>query len=185
MRRVLMILALLTALPLVASAQDTPNVEIFGGYSYLRQNDNLIGEDLHGWNASFASNFTKWLGLAAEFSGHYGDATLTPGLKADVATHLFAVGPRFSYRGSESVTPFAHVLFGAARSDVTYFVPTGRTRFNESAFALIVGGGLDLKVHDNVAIRLIQADYVLTRFNSDSQHNFRASTGLVLRLGDK
>lgn len=185
MRRFSIILALLMFLPIIAAAQDTPRVEIFGGYSYLRQNDNLIGEDLHGWNASFTSNFTKWLGLAAEFSGHYGDATLTPGLKADVATHLFMVGPRFSYRGSEAVTPFAHVLFGAARSDVTFFLPNGRNRINESAFALIVGGGLDVKVHDNVAIRLFQADYVLTRFNSDSQHNFRASTGLVFRLGEK
>lgn len=185
MRRFLIILALLTVLPVAAAAQDTPKVEIFGGYSYLRQTDNLIGEDLHGWNASFTSNITKWMGLAAEFSGHYGDATLTPGLKADVATHIFAVGPRFAYRGSERVTPFAHVLLGAARSNVTYFVASGRARINESAFALIVGGGLDVKVHDNVAIRLFQADYVLTRFNSDSQHNFRASTGLVLRLGDK
>ncbi|QQS48394.1 MAG: outer membrane beta-barrel protein [Acidobacteriota bacterium] len=185
MQRLVMILALLIFLPAVAAAQETPDVEIFGGYSYLRQNDNLIGEDLHGWNASFTSNLTRWLGLAADFSGHYGDATLTPGLNADVATHLFAVGPRFSYRGAEAVTPFAHVLLGAARSDVTYFIATGRTRFNESAFALIIGGGLDVKVHENIAIRLFQADYVLTRFNSDNQHNFRASTGVVVRLGEK
>ena len=185
MRRVFIILVLLTALPMIATAQDTPNTEIFGGYSYLRQNDNLIGEDLHGWNASFNSNFTKWIGLAADFSGHYGNASLTPGLKADVATHLFTVGPQFSYRGNETLTPFAHVLLGAARSDVTYFIATGRTRINESAFALIIGGGLDVKVHDHLAIRLFQADYVLTRFNSNNQHNFRASTGLVFRIGEK
>jgi hypothetical protein len=30
---------------------------------------------------------------------------------------------------------------------------------------------------------LFQTDYVLTRFDDDNQHNFRVSTGLVLRLG--
>jgi opacity protein-like surface antigen len=141
--------------------------------------------DLHGWNASTAINVTKWVGIAADFSGHYGEATLTPGAKADISGYLFLVGPRFSYRENKVLTPFGHVLLGAARQNVSYFTTGGKVNFNDSAFALAVGGGLDAKIHDRLAIRVFQADYVLTRFNDDSQHNLRVSTGLVLRLGEQ
>ncbi len=190
MQKLLFIAALFLAsvlsAPLLAQAQDAPRTEIFGGYSYLRADDNVDGIDLHGWNASFAGNFNKWFGLVADFSGHYGDVTLLPGLKADINAHIFTVGPRFSYRGNERVTPFGHVLLGAARSGSTFFDPTlGKVKSSDSAFALIVGGGLDAKVTKNIAIRLFQADYVLTRFDDDNQHNFRVSTGVVLRLGSQ
>ncbi|MEK7831876.1 MAG: hypothetical protein AAB401_12360, partial [Acidobacteriota bacterium] len=65
------------------------------------------------------------------------------------------------------------------------FTAFGKVKVEDSAFAMAIGGGLDAKVHDNLAIRLFQTDYVLTRFNDDSQHNFRLSTGLVLRLGSQ
>jgi opacity protein-like surface antigen len=188
MRKLLMSAALLLlTLPLGAYAQDAPKVEIFGGYSYLRADDSFDdGLDLHGWNASGAANFTRYAGLVADFSGHYNDITFSPTLgKADISAHLFLVGPRFSYRGNERVTPFAHVLLGAARSHVSYFDPTGKVKLRDSAFAMAVGGGLDVKVHDRLAVRLFQADYVLTRFADDNQHNFRLSTGLVLRLGEQ
>ncbi|MBL8169127.1 MAG: porin family protein [Acidobacteria bacterium] len=186
MRKLLFIAALMMfALPLLAQAQDKPRAEIFGGYSYLRADDDVDGLDLHGWNASGAINFNKWLGVVSDFSGHYGDVTISPTLgKADLSTYLFLAGPRFTYRGNERVTPFGHILFGAARSHVDFFDVVGnRVRVRDTAFAMAVGGGLDVKVVDALAIRLFQADYVLTRFNDDNQNNFRLSTGLVLRLG--
>lgn len=185
MRKLFFLAALMLVLPLMAQAQDAPKAEIFGGYSYLRADDDDDGLDLHGWNASAAINFAKWAGIVADFSGHYGDFTYAPGLKADSSAYLFLVGPRFTYRKHKVLEPFGHVLLGAARSHVTTFTTLGKLKVNDSAFALAVGGGLDAKVHDNLAIRLFQTDYVLTRFNDDSQHNFRLSTGLVLRLGEQ
>ena len=185
MRKLFFVAALLLILPLAAQAQDAPKAEIFGGYSYLRADDDADGQDLHGWNASAAINFAKYAGIVADFSGHYDTITLAPGARADLSAYLFLVGPRFTYREHKVLEPFGHVLLGAARSHITPISPLGRIRINDSAFALAVGGGLDAKVHSNLAIRLFQADYVLTRFNDDSQHNFRLSTGLVLRLGEQ
>src|SRR5262249_13247911 len=115
MRKLFFIATLLLALPLVAQAQDTPKAEIFGGYSYLRFNPDGIddGLDLHGWNASAAVNFTSYAGIVADFSGHYGDITFTAG-SVDLSGYLFLVGPRFSYRKHKILTPFGHVLLGAA-----------------------------------------------------------------------
>lgn len=185
MRKLFFIAALLLALPLVARAQDdAPKAEIFGGYSYLRFNADAFddGLDLHGWNASAAVNFTKYAGIVADFSGHYNDFSVVGG-RVDLSGYLFLVGPRFTYRKHKVLEPFAHVLLGAARAHAKLRSGTTSIRDNDSAFALAIGGGLDAKVHKNVAIRLFQTDYVLTRFDDESQHNFRLSTGLVLRLG--
>lgn len=185
MRKFFFMVTLLLMLPLVAQAQEAPKAEIFGGYSYLRADDDDGGLDLHGWNASAAVNFKKWAGIAADFSGHYDTATLSPGVRADLSAYLFLVGPRFTYREHKVLQPFGHVLLGAARSYVSTRTTIGKVTIDDSAFAMAVGGGLDAKIIDNLAIRLFQADYVLTRFNDDSQHNFRLSTGLVLRLGSQ
>jgi opacity protein-like surface antigen len=183
MQKLFFIVALLLVSSIAAQAQENPSTEIFGGYSYLLADDDNGGIDLHGWNASFNQNIVKWAGIKADFSGHYGEVTFLPGQRADLTTHLFLVGPQFSFRQNERVTPFVHALFGAARTDLTLIGPTGRVSVDDAAFALALGGGVDIKVVDSLAIRLFQADYLLTRFNDDSQHNFRASAGLVLRFG--
>ena len=65
---------------LTLAAQDTPKVEVFGGYSHLRlTNDSgLEPADLNGWNASAKLNVTPRIGLLADFSGDYGQRTLAP-----------------------------------------------------------------------------------------------------------
>lgn len=183
MRKQFLAASFLLLLPLAAFAQDKPKVEVFGGYSYLNTDDSL-DLDLHGWNASVTGNLNKWFGIKADFSGHYDDITLSPGVRADVNAHLFLVGPQFSYRKSDTWQPFAHVLLGAARSHISARTATGLQRSSETNFALAAGGGLDLNVAKHLAVRLFQADYVFVHDNIDDTHNFRLSTGLVLRLGD-
>ncbi len=186
MRKLFLIAAVMLVSSITAQAQEnSPSTEIFGGYSYLHGDDDNGGVDLHGWNVSFNQNIVKWAGIKADFSGHYGDVAFLPGQRADLQSHLFLVGPQFSLRKYERVTPYVHALFGVMRTDLIYFDPTGKISLRDSAFAMALGGGLDIKVIDNLAIRLFQTDYVLTRFNDDTQHHFRASTGLVLRLGEK
>lgn len=197
MRKMLLIAALMvSAMPLSAFAQ---KAEIFGGYSYLRgdncdanTNPTLCdgGTDLHGFNVSFNQNLVKWVGLKVDVSGHYGERTILPGQpKLDMNTYLFLVGPQFNLPKYERLRPYGHVLLGAVRTSVSTFGTLGRISARDSAFALAVGGGLDFKVNDLVAIRLFQADYVLTRLdsgtqNSVTQNNFRTSTGVVLRFGE-
>ena len=183
MRKLFVIAALSLALPIIAQAQDSPRTEIFGGYSYLRlDNDLNDDQDLNGYNASVNQTFfKKWLGFKADFSGHFGDAARALGPGTDLNKFLFLFGPQITLRKFEKIQPFAHVLFGAARIDLNN--DTTGLDFSDTSFALAAGGGVDFKVIDRVAIRLFQADYVLTRFNDFNQHNFRASTGFVLRFG--
>jgi opacity protein-like surface antigen len=196
-------LFLLAAMP--ALAQDAPKADVFGGYSYSRFNPGTpaggsgTGANLNGWNASITGNFNNWLGVTADFSGHYGSPSIS-GINVDTRTHYFLFGPRVSFRKHERVTPFGHALFGAAKLKGSAALLTDR----QTAFAMAFGGGVDVKVSDRAAIRLFQADYVVTRFKEASiacianpllppcplpdtatQHNARLSFGVVLHLGKK
>jgi len=57
-------------------------------------------------------------------------------------------------------------------------------------FAMLAGGGLDIKVSKHLSFRPIEADYYLTRMpevlnngNLGNQHNFRYSAGFNFRFG--
>lgn len=187
MRKLMLLVSLLLLLPLAALAQDKPKVEVFGGYSYLRTDDDasIDNLDLHGWNASVAGNLNSWFGIKADFSGHYNDYLVSPGVRADFSQHLFLAGPQFTYRKSDVWQPFAHVMVGAARASARN--RAAGINYRETSFAFVAGAGLDAHVAKHLAVRLFQTDYVLTTFDdfdNDAQHNFRLSTGLVLRLGD-
>ena len=194
---------LLLALPAVGQ-QDVPKAELFGGYSFasLEAGTGLSRPKLNGWNGSLTGNVNSWFGVVADFSGQYGTQA-SVGRNA----HSFLFGPRFAYRGNERVTPFVHSLFGATRVHRDGFNPgpplPATPAQSETGFSMAFGGGLDVKASDRLAVRLVQADYLMTRLEESSgivcaqsilpcpftrtgtQHNFRFSTGVVFRFGGR
>ena len=180
MRKLLVVAALVMLFSGAAMAQDHPKAELFGGYSFLRVNPGggIDGENFPaGWHASIAGNVNHWFGIAGDFTGNY--KTIS-GVSTKI--HTFMGGPRISYRNNERITPFAHVLIGGARVNAGAF----GVGASDGAFAVAFGGGVDAKLNDNFAIRVGQFDYVMTRFDiplvSQTQHNFRFSTGIVFRF---
>jgi opacity protein-like surface antigen len=176
---------MLFAMPLAAIAQESPKVEIFGGYSYLRGDDDNDGIDMHGFNVSFNQNIVKWAGLKADISGHYGTMTVLPGIsKFEIDSYLFLVGPQINLNRYQRIRPYGHVLLGVMRNTLTNFSALRKTSARDTAFAVGLGGGIDINLTKAVALRLFQADYIFTTFNGETRNNFRTSTGLVLRLGE-
>jgi hypothetical protein len=155
-----------------AIAQDAPKAVFFGGYSYLRINpgSGLDGINANGWNASLTGNFNDWFGVTGQFTGHYASPS-----GVDTNVHSYMFGPRIASHTNEKWTPFAHFLFGGARA--------GGAGLSENAFAMDFGGGFDYNAGESVGIRIVQFDYIATRFFSDWQHNFAISTGIVFRFG--
>jgi opacity protein-like surface antigen len=183
----------------------TPRVELFLGYSYLRAVPTLAEGNrfvwLNGGSTSIAFNFNRYLGLVGDFAG-FADSQLrlngaaSPGKVVDSSgsayTYLF--GPRLSFRKHDRFTPFAQVLFGGVHaSPVTISSDcsgAGCTPLPaENKFAMTAGGGLDIRVHRHIAIRVIQAEYLMTNFDDPStgqnatQNDVRLSAGIVFRLG--
>ncbi len=178
MRKFLPVSFLALLIPLNAMAQqEYPRVEVFGGYSYLRANPEEL--NLNGWNASFAGNLTDWFGVEADFSGHYASPNEFPFSGVDINHYTFMGGPKLALR-SGPITPFAHFLIGAARAGTSEFGAST----SDYALAAAIGGGIDFNLSSVVAVRVFQADYLMTRFVDERQNNFRFSAGLVFRLGN-
>jgi len=163
-RTIGLLLGILFVASLPASAQD--KVEVFGGYSYMRFRPSP-DVNLNGWEASVQYKFRDWIGGVADFDGHYGSIG---GVGTSVHSYLF--GPQVSL--PSRVSPFAHVLLGGA-----HFSAAGT---GDSAFAMAIGAGMDTEIKQGISWRIIQGDYLLTRFGSSTQNNGRISTGVVFRF---
>lgn len=184
MRKFWCLLGLLLLFSVAASAQDNPKADVFLGYSYLRVNPGTIsgipGFNLNGGVGSVNYSRGHSLGVVGEFGGyHVGSIGGVP-VSGTLLTYLF--GPRFTYHSGSRISPFAHVLFGGAHVNGSAF--GGTTSAN--SFAVAIGGGVDAKVAEHVAVRLGQFDYLLTRFDISgtgrtSQNNLRYTGGIVFR----
>ena len=201
---VLLVMAAIAASP--AIAQETPKFEIGVNYSIL--SEQTIDETLPvGWTVPVAYNFNSWLAVAGEVGANYrSDTFLGQGIDINVSTYM--VGPKFTKRGKD-VTFFFQMLGGAARGAANLDLnlpnfnlpnfnlpnipnlPAFSSRaldlldrdFSRSAtqFALQPGGGIDVNVSDNVAIRL-QGDYRAILADT-TLNQFRLGAGVVFKLG--
>jgi outer membrane protein OmpA-like peptidoglycan-associated protein len=182
----------------------SPKVELFLGYSYLRAvpapetRNRLVW--LNGGSTSLAFNMNRHLGLVADFGAYTnsqikftGAYTSTVNVNnSNVAVLSYLIGPRVSFRKDDRITPFVQALFGAVHANqVTLAGCTFSCTLlpSQNAFAMTAGGGLDWRVRRHLAIRIIQAEYLMTRFTSYTtgssamQNDMRLSAGLVLRFG--
>jgi hypothetical protein len=153
----------------VAGLLSTPafaqKVEIFGGYQFEHLQPSY---NASGWNASVTGNFKHVLGITADFSGAYKSKTVSS------SVHTYTFGPVLTAR-LPVVQPFVHALFGGATASA------GGT--SQTAFAMFLGGGLDIGLRKGIGLRLVQADWLLTKFASDTQdRQGRVSTGIVIKF---
>jgi hypothetical protein len=189
MKKLFAVLSLLLSLGATASAQETPRVEVFGGYSYLRLEEatpvNGVPapkRDLNGFLVAGTVNVTGFLGVTGEYSGHFRNGQ-TIGVINNVDTNFqsYLFGPQIRLFRGRRISPFARVLFGAVRGSID---PSGGSNgIDDTVFGLVAGGGVDVKLTDTFSFRPFTADYLLTRFNSTNQNNLRVSTGVVVNIG--
>lgn len=169
----------------LASAQIPTSGNVFFGYSYMNTDLNTnSNNNANGWEASFEGKVFPFVGLVADFDGHYGAqsgsvciaGTVIGGCSSsnyNFSEHNYLFGPRVS-ASIGKFRPFAEALFGASHISSDF-------NGNDTSFATAIGGGLDYKIVRPVAWRF-QGDYVQTRFFSNTQNNFRLSTGIVVRF---
>ena len=97
----------------------------------------------------------------------------------------FLAGARVSIRKHKRVTPFVHALFGPTRVSVRSTENGETSSDSDTGFSMFLGGGLDIKVNDHVAIRAIQIEYGRANLFDESQTRGRVSVGVVFRFGKK
>jgi opacity protein-like surface antigen len=161
--------------PAAAVAQETPRVEVFGGYSLLRADE----VSRNGWEGSLRFALSGRFGLEADVSQHYGRNDGDP----DRTT--LAGGPAFSLRPSRLLSVYVHALGGVAREKASIGIFGVDISESHTSFTLLAGGGVDLRLKGFLALRLAQVDWAYTKVDGESQSGLRLSAGLVLRLGSR
>ncbi len=191
----------------VSAAQSFPRVEISGGYSYMNFHPNvpqLTSLNLNGGGAGFVYNFNSWFAVKAEFMGYafasgWSHRLQELGYVGSAGSSLFTYqfGPQIK-RHSGKLQPFVQTLYGvahsngyaqvlAAKGSGTYLLNAGGA--SSTAFAMELGGGLDIPLSRTVQLRPVEVDYQLTRFGyknfSANQNNFKYFGGINFTLGGK
>ncbi len=198
----------------MAFAQDHPTLETFLGYTYMRANSatNVPAFSANGGSAQVVYDFNKWFGAVMDIgathngniSGHHLDGTFV--------NYLW--GPRLSVR-FHRITPYFNILFGGMRASESIEVPvispptptnpiylpgvtdpvppnspvSLRAVHSQTAFAMTVGGGLDIRMSKHLSFRPIGLDYMLTRLQNiqdledRNQHNLRYTAGFNFTFG--
>jgi membrane-associated protease RseP (regulator of RpoE activity) len=174
----------------IASAQNVPAIDIFGGYSYLNfdmpSNAGSSSQRLafkEGWEASVSVKLFHRIAAEADVSDHQlNDCEGTSGLNCHDFSYMF--GPRFTFGNHASrFTGFVHGLVGRDNATLVY---SGGT-ISDNSVAVAAGGGLEYWFMRHVGVQLGPVDYFYTRHLNDfglaSQGSFRASGGIAIRFG--
>lgn len=157
-----------------AAAADSPPAELFAGYSYTKNGN----ESLSGGDVSLAIRLTRWIGVEADVSAHYGSSLGTHDSRL-----FFMGGPRFAYRGT-GFTVFTHYLAGGARTGSGISVLGVDITQKRTDFAMAFGGGVDVALSDRWAVRA-QGDYALIRGDGATDKEPRLSVGFVYRFSGR
>ncbi len=174
---------------LLAAAAWGEQVQVSANYLYQGSNQVPGATDWFGANGGRADvSFGNWrhLGLVAEIAGaHTSNLTSGQGL----TTFTYMAGPRRSFTlgrvEKRKVSAFAQVLLGGVHASDGLF-PSGTTIKNSAdAFALSMGGGMEVGLKHGISLRLLQADYLYTRLPNlydNYQSNFRLGAGVAFQL---
>jgi len=223
MRKLLVLVGLVVLAGSIAMAQEVPTAEAYVGYTFIRVNTagQVNSFTPSGGLGAFQVNFSKNFGIVAELGGTYKEGASIAGpdrpLEQTQFTYLF--GPRIFVNKAGRFNPFFEYLIGGVHNSRSFPVPnsaiplgftvpsgvtadvgatTTRFRTTQNAFAMAVGGGLDVKLSRLIAVRLIQLDYLPTHFSplnipgvgniygtNDTrwQNNLRYSGGITFRFG--
>lgn len=175
-----------------ATSQTSPssNWEVGAGYNYVHTNAPPTGcgcFSMNGGSASVVRQVTMAFGIAGEFNGVTNGSINTTGRSLTLLTYL--AGPRYRYIPTRGhFVPFAQILVGGAHASGGLYATSGSSSGSTNAFATSMGGGVDVALTRHFAVRLVQAEYLLTLLPNginSRQNNFSLSAGIVLRIGGR
>lgn len=181
---------------LVVTAQETPKVQVFGGYQYTNVDTKGLADRLsfNGWDADVAFRAVNHVSVVADVSGAYKSETFdiagVGAVQGKLRLYNYLFGPRLSYDAGK-VVPFGEALFGVGHASVSGSVLGLSIPVTTSnGFAMALGGGLDVPAGKHFALRG-KFDYLYNRISaegfgltggSENLNNYRIATGVVFKF---
>jgi hypothetical protein len=208
MKKTFTVLVTALSFTLVAGATDIPRFETFLGYNLVRFNPDsgfVPSFNANGGSGQFVYNASNWLGAVVDIGAvHKG---VINGSTIDTTIANFVAGPRITIHNHSRFIPFVQVLFGGAYGTTSKRISlltsspfpdlgldigspvTARLQASNTVFAMMAGGGVDIKLSKHVAFRPFAADYYLARVPSlvsgddVNRNNWRFSAGINFMFG--
>jgi opacity protein-like surface antigen len=211
MRNLLLLLAIiLVSAPASLAQSDYSNWEFFVGYAHERANNgadrldrrglavnpngttqrvDFVSERIpyNGVSGEVVANVHRNLGLVVNFAATFANTDFVDALSgrkfnARVSRYVLLGGPRYNWRNSSPFLPYTHALFGVARyhadfRDNDFTCPDT----SETAFAMALGAGLDIRASKHVDVRAAQVDYLPVFFSHGREDGLRFSAGVKIK----
>jgi len=181
------------SVPAVLAQDDYNKYDIYAGFSHNRVDIGDTGgltserEGFNGFEAAVKGNVSRYVGLKGDYSFHrktFSENIEGTTFEVDANLHNILGGVEFKDNSKEKrVKPFAHFLAGIvhAKLDVNF----AGVSESDTAFAMAIGGGIDIRLGKRADFRIIQVDYNPTRLSDETQHktqhDFRIGIGIVFR----
>ena len=211
LRKLLLLFAiLLVCAPAGFAQSDYSNWEFFIGYAHERANNGADRLDrrgvainpngstqrvdfvskripYNGVTGEVVANVTPHVGLVANFAVTFAntdflDALTGRSFHSRATRYTLLFGPRYNFRNSSPFIPYAHALFGVARYQARFRNHDfSCPDTSETAFAMALGGGLDIRASRHIDIRAAQVDYLPVFFSHKREDGLRFSAGVKIK----
>ncbi len=192
MNKLTVLLGIVVLFAMVAVAQTDKTASLPKGeisFNYVNTRADFAPSEapafhLQGMSMDGVINLYHGLGLAGELAGEHAGQISSAGESLSLFSYM--AGPRYSHPVGDRFTPYVQGLFGRVHGFDSMFPEAGGTAPSANAFAMALGGGLEVRLPHHLSLKALQADYFKTDLPNDyanHQNNFRLTTGIVFRFG--
>ena len=211
MRKLLLLFAiLLVCAPAGFAQSDYSHWEFFIGYAHERANNGADRLDArgvainpngstrrvdfvskripyNGVSGELVANVTPHIGLVTNVAVTYANTDFLDALSgrsfhARVTRYTLLFGPRYNFRNSSPFIPYAHALFGVTRYQAKFRNHDfSCPDTSQTAFAMALGAGLDIRASKHIDIRAGQVDYLPVFFSHKREDGLRFSAGVKIK----
>jgi predicted porin len=139
---------------------------------------------MQGGSIELGTNTWRGLGIAANISGTHTSAIGATTIPLSLVTATF--GPRYRWHADHRVSIYCEGLIGEANGFKSLFPAITGAQTSANGLATQAGGGLDYKLSQRIAVRVVEAAWQHTQLpngTNNVQNDLRLGAGLVLRFG--
>ena len=182
--RIALCLSLLAgSVSLEAQTQQPGRLDLAVTYTGERSLKANTGENfwMQGGSIQMGANVWHGWGIAADVTGTHAGSIGSSGVPVSLVTTSF--GPRYRWHADRTLSLYGQGLIGEANGFRSVFPAQAGAQSGSNSFALQTGGGIDYKLSDRVALRVLDAAWLRTQLpnsTDNGQNNLRLGAGVVI-----
>lgn len=138
---------------------------------------------MQGGSIQIGANVWRGWGIAADVTGIHAGSIGSSGVPISLVTTTF--GPRYRWHADRHLSLYGQGLIGEADGFHSVFPAQVGAQSSSNSLAIQTGGGIDYKLSDRVALRVLDAAWLRTQLPNSTdnvQNNLRLGAGIVVRF---